>query len=130
MHALVLFVNGKKLATAGVGSRGVLAANVTWVGRLEGGPRSKGRVPNDRVGVVLGGLDSTTDEHLEWRQRSLRIGDEVCIRVIDAESVDRPRRRTRRNRTQELREKERYVREMAKKLGWTIESRRRSRGSA
>jgi hypothetical protein len=47
MRVLALYLNGKKIATAGVGPDGVLAANVTWVGRSAAG--------SDRAGVVLGG---------------------------------------------------------------------------
>jgi hypothetical protein len=53
-------------------------------------------------------------------QKSLRIGDEVCIRVVETDSIDRPRRQKRRSAAEELREQKRYVRHFAKKLGWTI----------
>jgi hypothetical protein len=60
------------------------------------------------------------DEHLTWREVALEVGDEVRIQVVEAVAVDRPRRRQKRNRTQEQRQQEMYVRQMAKKMGWTI----------
>lgn len=124
MRAFVLYLNGKKLATAGVGTRGVLSANITWVGRDNPRAGSRRTTRTEELSVVLGGLDTTTDEHLRWRQSKLQIGDEVCLKVVEVESVNRPRHRQRRNRTEELRQQKRYVREMARKFGWTIRTRR------
>ena len=120
MRAFALYVNGKKISTAGIGDVGVLSAIVTWVGR-----RSRTSVPKSRGGVEdivveLGGLDTETNEHLRWSQRPLRVGDDVCIKVIDAESVDKPRHRQKRNQTEELRQQKAYVRQMAKSFGWKI----------
>ena len=117
MRAFVVLLNGKELATGGVGC-GVLAANVTSV---DPGPESSG---HDEVGVQLGGLDTAKNEHVEWLQKRLRVGDEVRIRVVNADAVDRPHSRKRRNAAQELREQKQYVRNMAKKLGWTIRANR------
>ena len=60
MRAFALYLNGKKIATAGFGGDGVLAANVTWVGRTN--TKRNGAV--DEVGVILGGLSTETGEHL------------------------------------------------------------------
>jgi hypothetical protein len=120
MRAFALYLNGRKISTAGIGAYGVLSANVTWVGGKRR-PTSRGRrVASEQIGIALGGLNAKTDEHLRWSQRSLRVGDEVCIKVIETESVDKARHRQRRNRTQELRQQETYVRQMAKQFGWKV----------
>jgi hypothetical protein len=120
MRAFALYLNGKKISTAGIGADGVLSANITWVSG-KGQPTSpKRRVASEQIGVALGGLNTETDEHLRWSQRPLRVGDEVCTKVIETDSVDKPRHRQRRNRTQELRQQKTYVREMAKTFGWKI----------
>jgi hypothetical protein len=123
MRALVLYINGKKVVTAGVNSRGVLAANITWVNvdKPAIGPKRSGG--NESVGVSLGGLDTAADEHATWCKRQLKVGDKVCVEVVEVESVDRPRSRQRRDRRQELRQQKQYVRKMAKDLGWTIRTR-------
>jgi hypothetical protein len=119
MRAFALCLNGQKIATAGVGDSGVLSANITWVGKRPAtSPTGTGAV--EEIGVVLGGLNNETDEHLRWRQRTLRVGDEVCIKVLEVASVDRPRHRQKRNRTEELRQQKSYVRQMAKRFGWKI----------
>ena len=120
MRAFALYVNGKKIGTAGVGDDGVLSANITWVGRKTRATSPKGRIAVEEIGVDLGGLSNETDEHLRWRQLPLRVGDEVCIKVLEAASVDRPRHRQKRERTEELRQQKRYVRQMAKRFGWKI----------
>jgi hypothetical protein len=58
MRAFTLYVNGRKLATAGIGSDGVLAAAVTWVGHVKRGAGTKRAIARDEVDVRLGGLDS------------------------------------------------------------------------
>jgi hypothetical protein len=120
MRAFALYLNGKKLGTAGVGDHGVLSANITWVRRRNEPVSTTRGADAEEIGVDLGGLNSDTDEHLHWREQPLRLGDEVCIRVVETESVDPPRRRQRRNRTQERRQQKSYVRQMAKKFGWTV----------
>ena len=120
MRALTLYLNGKKLGTAGVGNHGVLSATITWVGRTSRPTSPKRTVGVEEMVVALGGLNTDTDEHLRWHQRALRLGDKVCIRVIEAESVDKPRHRQRRNRTKELQQQKTSVRQMAKKFGWKI----------
>jgi hypothetical protein len=120
MRAFALYLNGKKIGTAGIGVDGVLSATITLVSGKSQPTSPKRRVASEQIGVALGGLNTETDEHLRWSQRPLRVGDEVCIKVIETESVDIPRHRQRRNRTQELRQQKTYVRQMAKRFGWKI----------
>ena len=119
MTAFEVFLNERRIATAGVGTDGVLSAHVTWVG----GPRGPKKKPSDDLFLAVGGLVSPADEHVRWMQRPLRVGDEVRFRVVSREKVDKPRKRVHRDRAQELREKKRYVRRVAKELGWTIRTR-------
>ena len=121
MRAFVLYLNGKKLCTAGVGDQGVLTAIVDWVRRK--GPRTLSRRSDnveEELGVSLEGLITRTGEHVRWRRQRLDVGDEVRIKIVETESVDKPAHREKRDRRKELRQQKTYVREMAKKLGWTI----------
>lgn len=123
MRAFILYLNRKRVATAGVGDQGVLAANITWVGRkTQPFLSTRTVVVEEELGLALGGLNTATDEHLRWRQRPLRVGDEVRIKIVEAKSVDRPRHRQRRNRTQEVRQQKTYVRQLAKRFGWKIQT--------
>jgi hypothetical protein len=74
--------------------------------------------------MEVGGLISPTDEHVAWiQQRHLRVGDRVEIKVVEAETVDKPLKKYRIDPARELRAKRRYVRRAVKQLGWKIQTR-------
>jgi hypothetical protein len=111
MKAFQVILNGKELCVAGFTEHGVLSAIVDCVS-------GHGR---DMLSLSVGGLISSKAEHVRWLEaRRLRKGDEIQIKIIEAESADSPQRRDRRNPAADLRERKRYVREMAKKFGWTV----------
>ena len=76
----------------------------------------------EELTLHVGGLISPAGEHVRWLDRELKVGDEVRIRVAEDGRVDRPRSRQRRDRAKELRSQKRYVREMARKFGWRIQT--------
>lgn len=112
MKAFQIHLNGKKLCVAGVGENGVLSAIVDCV-------TMRGR---DMLQISVGGLISSNAEHVRWlEQRKLRTGDQIQVEIVEVESADSPlTRRHRSDPAVELRERKRYLREMAKKFGWTI----------
>jgi hypothetical protein len=89
LKAFEIHVDGKRLYTAGVGPNGVLSVAVHWVG---GGSRHRAE---GIFGFHVGGLDSRTDEHLEYAIPQLKIGDEITVQVIETDDVDREARRYR-----------------------------------
>ena len=124
MPVFHVYLNGKKVRTAGVGDLGVLSAHVSWVRRK--GERTLAKKPDsveEELTLHVGGLITPTEEHVRWLDCSLKVGDEVRIRVVADAPVDRPRSRERRDRSKELRSQKRYVREMAKRFGWKIQTR-------
>jgi hypothetical protein len=110
MRAFEVQLNGERLCTAGVGEDGALTAIVDHV-------RTSGR---NELQLTVSGLVHSIDEHVTWRSRRLRVGDEVTVKVVEAARVDTPRRRVRRDPEEERRVQEEYVREIAGQLGWTI----------
>src|SRR5713101_8463012 len=114
MRAFKVSLNGKKLCLAGVGEHGVLSAIVNWVA-------------GDRVSDLfmhVGGLAS--EEHVAWiRQKRIGVGDEIRVKIIEARSVDKPVEKRRIHPAETLRSQKRYVRMMAKKLGWKIQAQSR-----
>jgi hypothetical protein len=111
MRAFKILLNDKKLCLAGVGNRGVLSAIVDWVARDQ----------EERLSLQVGGL--ANKEHLNWTGlKRLRVGDEIRVKIVEAASVDRPVERKRIDPTETLRAKKRYVRMVAKELGWKIQS--------
>ena len=124
MPVFHVYLNGKKVSTAGVGDLGVLTAIISWVRRK--GEHTLAKRPDsveEELTLHVGGLISSTQEHVRWLDRDLKVGDEVRITVAENSKVDRPRTRKRRDHVKELRAQKRYVREMAKQFGWKIQTR-------
>lgn len=113
MKAFQVHFNGKKLCTAGLRERDVvLAATIDYVSR--GG---------NQLALTVSGLISPKAEHVHWvTDKKLRNGDEIRVKVIETDSADNPRERYTRAqmRAPSLRERKRYIREMARQFGWTI----------
>jgi hypothetical protein len=109
MRAFEVSLNGKRLCLAGVGDDGVLSAIVNWVTRKGTGD----------LFLEVGGLISPAHEHVSWEtQRRLRMGDSIRVKVVDASSVDRPKKRKKSDPAVLLKARKRYVRKMAQQLGW------------
>jgi hypothetical protein len=84
-------LNGKKLCLAGVGEYGVLATIVTWAyseRRKKSNPEDeqKRRLPFMHIGGLM------NEEHIDYLERPfyLNAGDEVTIKVIEADTFDEP----------------------------------------
>jgi hypothetical protein len=111
MRAFKVTLNGKKLCLAGVGDRGVLTAIVDWVAHDRG----------ERLSLQVGGL--ANEEHLQWMgPKRLRVGDEIRVKIVETASVDKPATKQPIDPAETLRAKKRYVRMIAKELGWKIQS--------
>jgi hypothetical protein len=94
VKAFEVFVNGRRVCMAGVGPDGVLSAILDWVG---GGPRHPAEGSFD---LHVGGLDSRTDEHVDWSVPEVGVGDEVTIRIVETEDIDPEARRRKADRQQ------------------------------
>lgn len=113
MRAFEISVNSKKLCTAGIDTNGVLSAIVNWVATRNG----------EDLFLDVGGLVSTSEEHVRWiNQKPVRVGDRVTIRVVEKKLVDQPSIRYRADPKKALRDKKRYVRSLAKELGWSTQN--------
>ena len=105
MRSFNVTLNGKKLCLAGVGERGVLSANISWVGGDRG----------EDLHINVGGL--ANEEHIDWvNQKRLQVGDEIRVKIVESGSADEPARRRRNHPAETLKAKKRYVRMMAKEL--------------
>jgi hypothetical protein len=81
MLAFEVSVNGKRVCTATAES--VLATIVSWSSRTP-----------DRIQFHVGGIPETKDgEHIDWETPCIRVGDEVTIRILEADSADPPGRK-------------------------------------
>jgi hypothetical protein len=86
MKSFNIHVNGKPCCTAGIGPSGVLHVIVNWV-------RRKGEPKEGEFDLSVGGLDTTTEEHVRWSAPRIRVGDEITIRVVESDKIDPPARR-------------------------------------
>jgi hypothetical protein len=114
MRAFDIHLNDKKLCVAGIGDDGVLTTIVSWV---------TGRGRSDLF-LHVGGIVNPANEHVAWTdQKPLHVGDRIQLEIIESASVDKPKKKQRTHPAERLEAKKRYVREMAKQLGWKIQTR-------
>lgn len=124
MIAFNVYLNGKKVCIAGVADTGVLSAHVTWVRRTgEHTLSMQSDGVEEELTMDVGGLITPTDEYVRWAdRRAVQVGDEIRIKIVEAERVDPPPIRNRSDPAADLRRQKRYVREMAKRFGWKIQT--------
>jgi hypothetical protein len=84
MKAFLVAVNGKRVTLAGIGNTGVLGVTLDWVGgkSLEGGDLE------ERLKLSIGGLDTRTSKHVYWDSPGIAVGDEISIKIVEAETAD------------------------------------------
>jgi hypothetical protein len=105
----------------GIGDDGVLTAIVRSVLRpvqITSPKRSPRR--KEDLGLDVGGLISSTSEHVRWKTPKLRTGDEVRIKIIETDRPDKPSWRERADPGEALKAEKKYVERTAKRLGWKI----------
>lgn len=120
MRAFQVSLNGKRICVAGIGDDGVLTTNITYV------PIRKRR----ETRLYVGGLLMPQNEHVRWKQLDLRTGDEVRLKIVESNVVDKPRVRFPRDLEAEARAEKRQLRRLARKLGWTLRKVRKPKRAA
>jgi len=117
MRAFEIHLNGRRLCLAGVGEDGVLTAIIDHVA----GPKGSS------LNLNVGGLVSPARKHVIWRHRRLKVGDEIIVKIAETDSVDRPRKSYPFNPEGDERKQKAYIRAMAKKFGWRVDTRPKKR---
>jgi len=117
MLSFAVALNGTSVCRAGVGKAGVLSTTVTWVGRSPKAERPGGRTKKGVTELRVGGLYTTKGDQVfvEWLTRALAPGDEVTLRVLEADVVDPPSSKTVQRRDWIERQEEAYYEMMKKK---------------
>ena len=108
MRAFEVHLNGKKICVAGL-EEGTLLFSVACGGNKHG---------RSGIGLGMTGL-LLTQASVQWQRRSLRMNDEVRVKVVETGAVDKFTILQKAPKDERKYEKA-YVRRMAKEFGWTI----------
>lgn len=81
MHALEVYINGKRICVAAPGDDGLVVSNLTLTGVLD---KPGSNVVRFRIGGVR------NEQHLEWFHERLSLNDVIEIRVVDTMESDPP----------------------------------------
>jgi hypothetical protein len=89
MRCLEIEINGQRACVAGVGALGAVSAMVTWVRFEPEGMEEPAPVPSGSNLLSITGITEGLDS-VHWLEvpTRLSVGDEVTIRVVDAEDAD------------------------------------------
>lgn len=77
MRAYEVFLNGKRLCVAGIGSDGYISAYITY------------RSEPDATWIDVVGLENRRKLYVQWTRKNLRTGDELLLKIVDRKSVDK-----------------------------------------
>jgi hypothetical protein len=86
--------NGRKLALSGLRESGVLSLLLCWVGKEQGASTRAATAEGPIAGLDfrVGGIDSSDpsgEKEVAWVEGAdLKIGDDIQVRLLSAESAD------------------------------------------
>jgi hypothetical protein len=106
MRVFEVALNGERLCVAGAPGDGVVTVVLHQA--------------HDEIRLSVGGLLPGDGEQVTWAENLLQTGDEVRIAIRESGNVDAPVARHAPDRERDLDQQRAYVRNMAKKLGWTL----------
>ncbi len=115
MPVFEVYLDGEKVAVSGLEREGILTTMLTWCRRPDDAPG-----PREELELAVSGLDSPSDEHLEWFRRAIEFGSEIRIRPLETGIPMPPLQRRAISPEGRRKHKEAYVRKMAAELGWDI----------
>jgi hypothetical protein len=112
-------LNGKTIATVGVGDLGVLTGVVSFVQR-DVPARYRKKVPRKELDLRVGGLITDpkyAKEHVDWVKQRLAAGDRVQFRVVKTDKIDSPPWRTLEDPQEVEKGERRYFEYLKRKFG-------------
>ncbi|WP_317110361.1 hypothetical protein [Chroococcidiopsis sp. SAG 2025] len=97
MIAFEVYLNGEKLCTAGLRDLSVLTAILNWRQRqADASAANPEDLDAEDLRLYVGGMLNIAEgsrEFLRWLDLNLEVGDEITIKIVDANTVDIPIRR-------------------------------------
>lgn len=85
MNALEIYSNGKRICTVGPEGLGILSAAAVWL--------ESEKSWNFRVRGIT--HEKGYEEHLNWMDKTLNVGDMITLKAVETDGVDKPGRRYR-----------------------------------
>jgi hypothetical protein len=85
MIALEISSNSKKVCTVGSEGLGILSVGATWL--------ESDKTWDFRVRGITN--EQGYEEHLNWMDEKLTVGDTITLKVVETEETDEPKRRYR-----------------------------------
>ena len=116
-------VNGEQASNAGIDSKGVLNIIITWVKKNQEKLISNEVNKNqfeEEITLNVGGLASGTNDNrlnLNWINRTLQVGDEINIKIIENSHIDEPTRKEEENLNLIEQQKRQYYEQLKQKYG-------------
>jgi hypothetical protein len=86
-------LNGRSAVTAGIPGPHVVSVILSSVVRESGAFRGGRPMPERELGLHIGGLITSTREHVDWQDVDLKVGDKVTIEVVQVPEADEPKHR-------------------------------------
>ncbi|MBD2307400.1 hypothetical protein H6G17_18140 [Chroococcidiopsis sp. FACHB-1243] len=97
MIAFEVYLNGEKLCTAGLRDLSVLTAILNWRQRqADASAANPEELEAEDFRLYVGGMLNIAEgsrEFLRWLDLNLEVGNEITIKIVDANTVDIPIRR-------------------------------------
>lgn len=120
MMAFEIQLNSEPLCTAGIEPAGVLTVITTWLRRTESDSTS-GEIfeSEEELTLNVGGFTNSdgANVNLKWIDRTLQVGDEICIKVTCTSQVDEPLSSERENPNFVEQQEQRYYEQLKHKYG-------------
>lgn len=116
-------VNGEQASNAGIDSKGVLNIIITWVKKNQEKLISNEVNKNqfeEEITLNVGGLASGTNDNrlnLNWINRTLQVGDEINIKIIENSHIDEPTRKEEENLNLIEQQERQYYEQLKQKYG-------------
>ena len=85
MIGLEIYSNGTRVCTVGPEGLGILSVAATWL--------ESGKAWDFRVRGITN--ERGYEEHLNWMDQKLNVGDSITLKVVETEKTDEPKRRYR-----------------------------------
>ena len=115
MKVFDIYVNHRKVCTAGLNQAGVVSSVLTW-----GAGHGKHVRKTEHLEFRVGGLISRSRTFVEWFKRPLHSGDEIRIVIATRRSADAPKKKRRESKADRLKRERRMLEARAAALGFKV----------